>query len=187
MMFLQGWHIPHAFGHAFCISLSDLQIEGSKGQLVKVSSHLQTLHVWGHNFLKAGISQLFAFAMHEVFWSLQSKPTDQKIRNYGGKENPKIKKSILKNLVKIPNTYHHTDARCSFQILLYFQYNPFLHVQPSSVSTYLTLSSHCHIPSNMETILPSCPIHNLLYRQIIFQKSFLYLGNLFIFLLHIYR
>ena len=78
MMFLQGAHIPHAFGHEVCISLSSLQIEASEGQLEEISSHLQTLHVWGHNFLKAGISQLFAFATHEVFWSLQSKPTNEK-------------------------------------------------------------------------------------------------------------
>ena len=90
-MFLQGSHIPHEFGHAFCISLSDLQIEVSEGQSVKVSSHLQIMHVWGHNFLKAGISQLFAFATHEVFWSLQSKPTNEKIHNCVGKQNHKIK------------------------------------------------------------------------------------------------
>ena len=66
MMFLQGLHIPHAFGHEVCISLSSLQIEVSEGQLEEISSHLQTLHVLGHNFLKAGISQLFPFSMHEM-------------------------------------------------------------------------------------------------------------------------
>ena len=45
MMFLQGAHIPHAFGHEVCISLSSLQIEASEGQLEEISSHLQTLHV----------------------------------------------------------------------------------------------------------------------------------------------
>ena len=90
MMFLQGAHIPHAFGHEICISLSSLQIEASEGQLEEISSHLQTLHVWGHNFLKAGISQLFVFAMHETSWSLQSKPTSWTILNYVAKQNHKI-------------------------------------------------------------------------------------------------
>ena len=86
-MFLQGSHIPQEFGHVFCISLSCLQIEVSEGQLVNLSSHLQTLHVWGHKFLKAGISQLFVLAMHETSWSLQSKPTSRRICNYVGKQN----------------------------------------------------------------------------------------------------
>lgn len=44
-MFLQGAHIPHAFGHEVCKSLSSLQIEVSEGQLEELSSQLQTLHV----------------------------------------------------------------------------------------------------------------------------------------------
>ena len=86
-MFLQGAHIPHAFGHEVCISLFCLQIEVSEGHLEEVSSHLQTLHVWGHNFLKAEISQLFAFVMHEMSSSLQSKPTSWIINNYEGEQN----------------------------------------------------------------------------------------------------
>ena len=87
-MFLQGAHIPHAFGHEVCKSLSSLQIEVSEGQLEELSSQLQTLHVWGHNFLNAEISQLFAFSMHEMSWSLQSKPTSWTICNYLGRTNP---------------------------------------------------------------------------------------------------
>ena len=91
MMFLQGLHIPHAFGQDVCISLSSLQIEVSEGQSEEISSHLQTLHVWGHKFLKAGISQLFPFSMQEMSWSLQSKPTSRRICNYVGKQNHEIK------------------------------------------------------------------------------------------------
>ena len=137
MMFLQGAHIPHAFGHEICISLSSLQIEASEGQLEEISSHLQTLHVWGHNFLKAGISQLFVFAMHETSWSLQSKPTSWTILNYLAKQNHKIIIFLFSKISAISqNGYHHTDARCNFQILLYFLYSPLHHARPSSVLTY---------------------------------------------------
>ena len=100
MMFLQGSHIPHELGHAFCISLSDLQIEVSEGQSEEISSHLQTLHVWGHNLLKAEIPQLFPFSMHEMSWSLQSKPTSRRICNYVGKQNHQMQ-YIFKNVGNI--------------------------------------------------------------------------------------